>query len=892
MAASSATPAAVTQLPPQSRNKNMQRRISVGLPTHLRLQGKGYGVPAVRKPSFASIGDATSRKWITWSEVFSSILVALPYVFTGIMKDHIFVDPRSDILLQPPALFASFAVAAATLVICGLFGLVHQFTAPPEQRRLQSKSGYKQATQSRGALASSRKAIERFLAVALPFYAASSIGGARVGLIMLLALSSKIVTPEEGATALMDVKGWKQLLQYRHWTVLSIMVQALYDWLNYANPIGKAAYATGYLALTISIVALPPPFSSITRAASSNAPSISGAVVLSSGFESPSIPEVASLKRSTISPMISSPDETRSTFQAGGIAVILFVLTVCTSDVSKGAFHLWTHGWFILASSTASMCLIVAQPQSLQDNKGLGILIGAITSSLVTFLFEADTWRLIIIQSLLIGLSFLATQIDTPTVLSTVSKANQQSDSGHHHPTHSAHGENHSRLTRILLETFQHRPLLHSILVDKDSRRIFYFMSLNFAFMLVQLFYGIATGSLGLLSDSIHMFFDCLALIVGLCAAVMSKWPPSPRFPYGYGKIDTLAGFANGIFLMLISLEIIYEAVERLVEGSEMQRLGELLTVSTLGLLVNLVGVTAFGHAHHGHSHHGHSHHDHSDHDHSGHGHSAHDRPGHDHSNHEHDSSCSNNHHIEVPTSPSLHDHHSHSHESPDDAYSPKDTNEAHDNHQSARKQDAAHDHHHHLLATPSPSPYSSVPATPSKPVHSHSHASEAAPHHHHGHGNENMHGIYLHVLADTLGSVAVVVSTLLIHFYGWSGFDPLASCMIAILIFASAVPLVQSTAKKLLLTIPEDVEFDLREALAGVSALRGVVGYAAPKFWLDEGNGRKVIGVIHVTAGRGVDMEDVKERAVAFLKTKEMDILVQVEREGVDRCWCKAKAG
>ena len=76
------------------------------------------------------------------------------------------------------------------------------------------------------------------------------------------------------------------------------------------------------------------------------------------------------------------------------------------------------------------------------------------------------------------------------------------------------------------------------------------FHSLNFGFMLVQTFYGIATGSLGLLSDSIHMFFDCLALVVGLCAAVMSKWPPSVRFPYGYGKMDTLAGFANGIFLM------------------------------------------------------------------------------------------------------------------------------------------------------------------------------------------------------------------------------------------------------------------------------------------------------------------------------------------------------
>ena len=68
--------------------------------------------------------------------------------------------------------------------------------------------------------------------------------------------------------------------------------------------------------------------------------------------------------------------------------------------------------------------------------------------------------------------------------------------------------------------------------------------------MIVQAFYGFATGSLGLLSDSIHMFFDCAALLVGLCAAVMTKWPPTEKRPYGYGRVNTLAGLANGLFLM------------------------------------------------------------------------------------------------------------------------------------------------------------------------------------------------------------------------------------------------------------------------------------------------------------------------------------------------------
>jgi len=129
---------------------------------------------------------------------------------------------------------------------------------------------------------------------------------------------------------------------------------------------------------------------------------------------------------------------------------------------------------------------------------------------------------------------------------------------------------------------------------------------LNFAFMIVQTAYGFTTGSLGLLSDSVHMLLDCMALGVGLCASVMSKWPPSVKFPYGLGKMDTLAGFANGIFLMyefidtnedicsqffrLISVEIVVEAAGRLAEPTEMRRMNELLVVSAAGLGVNLVG--------------------------------------------------------------------------------------------------------------------------------------------------------------------------------------------------------------------------------------------------------------------------------------------------------------
>jgi solute carrier family 30 (zinc transporter), member 5/7 len=66
----------------------------------------------------------------------------------------------------------------------------------------------------------------------------------------------------------------------------------------------------------------------------------------------------------------------------------------------------------------------------------------------------------------------------------------------------------------------------------------------------------------------------------------------------------------------------------------------------------------------------------------------------------------------------------------------------------------------------------------------------------------------------DTLGSVGVILSTLLIQFYGWTGFDPIASLFIAALISASVIPLVIDTAKILSLDVADRQE-NIQAALA-----------------------------------------------------------------------------
>jgi zinc transporter 1 len=81
-----------------------------------------------------------------------------------------------------------------------------------------------------------------------------------------------------------------------------------------------------------------------------------------------------------------------------------------------------------------------------------------------------------------------------------------------------------------------------------------------------------------------------------------------------------------------------------------------------------------------------------------------------------------------------------------------------------------------------------------------------------------NMHGVFLHVLADALGSVVVIISALLIKFVPhdrenkkhWTVYiDPTLSFLIVIIITISAIPLFKDTCSILLQTIPKHLQID-----------------------------------------------------------------------------------
>lgn len=87
---------------------------------------------------------------------------------------------------------------------------------------------------------------------------------------------------------------------------------------------------------------------------------------------------------------------------------------------------------------------------------------------------------------------------------------------------------------------------------------------------------------------------------------------------------------------------------------------------------------------------------------------------------------------------------------------------------------------------------------------HNHSHSSQCSSSHPaDSDENDNMRAVFLHVLADTLGSVGVIISSLLIQQFGWYLADPICSLCISAMIFVSVIPLLKHSSGLLLLKMP-----------------------------------------------------------------------------------------
>lgn len=80
---------------------------------------------------------------------------------------------------------------------------------------------------------------------------------------------------------------------------------------------------------------------------------------------------------------------------------------------------------------------------------------------------------------------------------------------------------------------------------------------------------GLASGSLGLVSEAIHSGTDLVAALLTFFAVGVAGRPADPGHPYGHGRAEHLAALAEATILVLASLFISYRALSHLVGSSE-----------------------------------------------------------------------------------------------------------------------------------------------------------------------------------------------------------------------------------------------------------------------------------------------------------------------------------
>ena len=107
----------------------------------------------------------------------------------------------------------------------------------------------------------------------------------------------------------------------------------------------------------------------------------------------------------------------------------------------------------------------------------------------------------------------------------------------------------------------------------------------NVILSVLKIITGILSGSLSIISEAIHSLSDFFASVLTFFSVMKSSQPADNDHPYGHGKYEDMAGFIEGLLIILASLFIIYEATKKIVFGIDID------TENILGMAVMLIAV-------------------------------------------------------------------------------------------------------------------------------------------------------------------------------------------------------------------------------------------------------------------------------------------------------------
>ena len=116
--------------------------------------------------------------------------------------------------------------------------------------------------------------------------------------------------------------------------------------------------------------------------------------------------------------------------------------------------------------------------------------------------------------------------------------------------------------------------------------------------MVVEIFFGITTKSMALLADGIHMGSHVLAIGLSWVAyVIVRRVSANSQFKGDKNKILSLSGYSSGLMLLIFAFVILYGAIERLINPTDIQY-KEAILVAIIGLVINIACAFILHHEH------------------------------------------------------------------------------------------------------------------------------------------------------------------------------------------------------------------------------------------------------------------------------------------------------
>ena len=120
----------------------------------------------------------------------------------------------------------------------------------------------------------------------------------------------------------------------------------------------------------------------------------------------------------------------------------------------------------------------------------------------------------------------------------------------------------------------------------KTQRNILIAFILNLSFSVFEFIGGIFTGSVAIISDSVHDLGDAVSIGFSYFLERKSQKQPDKKYTYGYLRFSVLGGIITTFILLFGSVTVIYNAVLRILNPIEINYSG-MIIFAIIGAVVN-----------------------------------------------------------------------------------------------------------------------------------------------------------------------------------------------------------------------------------------------------------------------------------------------------------------